>query len=376
MAISKSLFKEIGAVSGKAIAIIVAVVIIIAAIAVGAYYLTQKPSTTSAPQEVVIYADYSANVAQPFFNNFTADTGIKVVAVYGSMGDLVGKLVASKSSPQADVLFGGAPSAYIGAADQGVLASYEPPALKNYSAYINNPALYASNWTWYSFTYNILGIVVNTNLINQSMYPHSWWDLTNPEYKGKIVIENPSTSTTTGLGFFSLIYQIYIQKYGMPAATTYFKQYVSALLNNTVSPIAPDDEHAETIVGEGTGGITVDWINGPVLYHELDGYPLIPIMVNQNILGPTAMGIVAGAPHLSAAETFINWVLSQQGQSLLPKIFLKPSIMPYNITPPPYFPTLQQEEQYAFLNYSQSWTAENAQNITAIFNQYSSEVTG
>jgi len=152
MAISKSLFKEIGAVSGKAIAIIVAVVIIIAAIAVGAYYLTQKPSTTSAPQEVVIYADYSANVAQPFFNNFTADTGIKVVAVYGSMGDLVGKLVASKSSPQADVLFGGAPSAYIGAADQGVLASYEPPALKNYSAYINNPALYASNWTWYSFT--------------------------------------------------------------------------------------------------------------------------------------------------------------------------------------------------------------------------------
>lgn len=374
MAIEKGFLKEIGTISGKAIAIIVAVVIIIAAIAVGLLYLT--PKQTTAPQEVVIYADYSANVAQPFFDNFSKETGIKVVAVYGSMGDLVGKLVASKSSPQADVLFGGAPSAYIGAANQGVLMSYEPPELKNYSAYINNHALYDVNWTWYSFTYNILGIVVNTNMINQSMYPHSWWDLIKPEYKGKIVIENPTTSTTTGLGFFSLIYQIYIQEYGMPAATTHFEQYVSALLNNTVPPIAPDDEHAETIVGQGTGGITVDWINGPVLYHNLDGYPLIPIFVNQNILGPTAMGIINGAPHLSAAEAFVNWVFSQQGQSLLPAIFLKPSIMSYNITPPPYFPTLQQEEQYAFLNYSQSWTAQNAQNITAIFNKYASKVTG
>ncbi len=374
MSKKESYLTDPGAISGKMIAIIVAVVIIVAAAAVGAYYLTRPSTSSSSQEEVVIYADYSANVAQPFFNNFTKDTGIKVIPVYGAMGTLVGKLVASKSSPQADVLFGGAPSAYIGAAQQGVLQPYEPNALKNYPAYLSDTSLYASNWTWYSFTYNILGIVVNTNLINQSMYPTSWWNLTNPEYKGKIVIENPSTSTTTGLGFFSLIYQIYVQKYGMASGTTYFKQYVSALLNNTVAPIAPDDEHAETIVGEGTGGITIDWINGPVLYKNLDGYPLIPIMVNQNILGPTAMGIVKGAPHMAAAEAFINWVLSQQGQSLLPTIFLKPAIMPYNITPPPYFPSLQQEEQYAF-PYNQTWTVENAQNIDSIFNQYSGEVS-
>jgi len=48
-----------------------------------------------------------------FCINFTKDTGIKVIPVYGAMGTLVGKLVASKSNPQADVLFGGAPSAYI-----------------------------------------------------------------------------------------------------------------------------------------------------------------------------------------------------------------------------------------------------------------------
>jgi len=362
-------------VSSRVLALVAVIIIGVAALAAAMILYGHNGQSTQTPQqEVVIYADYSASVAQPFFDNFTKDTGIKVIPVYGAMGTLVGKLVASKSNPQADVLFGGAPSAYIGAAEQGVLMPYKVPVLQNYSAYINNPSLYAPNWTWYSFTYNILGIVVNTNLINKTQYPVSWWNLTQPQYKGKIIIENPSTSTTTGLGFFSLIWQIYIKQYGFTNGTIMFKQYVRALLNNTIPPITPDDEHAETVVGEGTGGITIDWINGPVLYHEINGYPLIPIMVQQNILGPTAMGIVNGAPHLSAAEKFINWVLSYEGQSLLPKIFLKPPIMNYqNITPPPYFPSLAQEEQYAF-PYSQTFTVEEQQNITNIFNQYASTV--
>ncbi len=363
---------KVKAISKTAIAAII-IVIIIAAVGGGYYYYYQMQQ--AAQRVVVIYADYSANVAQPYFNNFTADTGIKVVPVYASMGELVGKLVAEKSSPVADVLFGGAPSAYIGADQQGVLQPYIPPEVKNDNVYLSAHSLYSPDWSWYSFTYNILGIIVNTQQMAKYNlpYPHSWWDLLNPVYKGHIIIENPSTSTTTGLGFFSLMWQIYISKYGMQNGTIAFENYVKQFMSNVVAPITPDDMHAETVLGQGTDGaaITIDWINAAPLYKMLNGYPLQAILVNMNILGPTAMGIVNGAPHLKAAEAYVNWVFSYQGQSLIPKVFLKPSIIYSNITPPGNFPPLSVEEQLAF-PYNQTFTTQYASQIDAIFNNYSS----
>jgi ABC-type Fe3+ transport system, periplasmic component len=362
------------AISRIAIAIVI-IVIIVAAIGGVYYYYYQMQQASQ--RVVVIYADYSANVAQPYFNNFTADTGIKVVPLYASMGELVGKLVAEKSSPVADVLFGGAPSAYIGADEQGVLASYIPLAVKNDQTYLNAKSLYSSDWTWYSFTYNILGIIINTQQMSKYNLPmpKSWWDLLNPVYKGHIIIENPSTSTTTGLGFFSLIWQIYISKYGMQNGTAAFENYVKNFMSNVVSPITPDDMHAETVLGQSTDGaaITIDWINAAPLYKELDGYPLQAILVNDNILGPTAMGIVNGAPHMKAAEAYVNWVFSYQGQKLIPTVFLKPAIIYNNITPPGNFPPLSTEEQMAF-PYNQTFTTQYASQIDSIFNQYSSLV--
>lgn len=363
------------AVSKTAIAVII-IVIIVAAVGGVYYYYYQMQQASQ--KIVVIYADYSANVAQPYFNNFTADTGIKVVPLYASMGELVGKLVASKSSPVADVLFGGAPSAYIGADQQGVLMSYEPPEVKNDQIFLSESGvLYSKDWAWYAFTYNILGIIINTQQMSKYNLPtpHSWWDLLNPVYKGHIIIENPATSTTTGLGFFSLIWQIYIAKYGMQNGTSAFENYVKTFMSNVVSPITPDDMHAETVLGEGTDGaaITIDWINAAPLYKELDGYPLQAILVNDNILGPTAMGIVQGAPHLKAAEAYVNWVFSYQGQKLIPTVFLKPALLYNNITPPGNFPSLSQEEQMAF-PYNQTFTTQYANQIDSIFNQYSSEV--
>ncbi len=356
---------------------IAAIIIVILVVAIGGgYYYYYYQQQQAAQKVVVIYADYSANVAQPYFNNFTADTGIKVVPLYASMGELVGKLVASKSSPVADVLFGGAPSAYIGADQQGVLMSYKPPATQSDPTYLAEKAFYAPDWTWYSFTYNILGIIINTKV--QQEYnlptPENWSALLNPVYKGHIIIENPSTSTTTGLGFFSLILQMYISQYGVQQGEVYFQNYVKNFFKNVIPPITADDEDAETVIGQGTGGITIDWINAAPLYKELNGYPLEAIVVPDNILGPTAMGIVNGAPHLKAAETYINWVFSYQGQSLIPKVFLKPAIMYNNITPPEYFPTLQEEEQLAF-QYNQSFTVQYSNYIDSVFNNYSSTVS-
>ncbi|MEM3191315.1 MAG: extracellular solute-binding protein [Candidatus Parvarchaeota archaeon] len=327
-------------------------------------------------KEVVVYADYSPSIAQPYFNAFTNATGIKVVPVYGSMGDLVGKLIASAGSPSADVLFGGAPSAYIAANASGIFQPYTPAAIANQSEYIgpNHNILWRSgDWTWYPFTFAVIGLSINTHVISNSTLANltSWYNLTSPQFKGKIILENPATSTTTGLAVYSLIWQYDIAEYGWAVGNATFHRYMHALENNSVTPIQSDDENAEVALGTApsTGpGITFDWSYIPTLYHEEDGYPLVPKLMNNTIIGPTAMAIIKGAPHMTYAKDFVNWVLSIQGQKELGVVFHKPPVIA-GVPVPAGSYSLTQMEKIAF-PYSQTFTSREASNITAIFNEY------
>ncbi len=349
------------------IAIIVAVVIVVAAIAVGVYYYNNSSKT--ATKEVVIYADYGSTLASKYFDNFTNATGIKVVATYGAMGTLTGKLIADASNPVADVLFGGAPSAYISAESHGIFASYTPPSIANQSEYLHGGLWRSANWTWYPFTYAVLGMSVNTHNLGSAPFPTSFLNLTNSVYKGKIIMENPSTSTTTGLAYFSLMYQYFLIKSSnnTSVAQSHFKSYVSAVLNNTVtSQIQSDDENAETALGQSsTAAITIDWTYMPSLYASENGYPLAPALPNATVLGPTAMAIVNGAPHMTYAKDFVNWVLSKQGQQNITEVFHKPPIIA-GVPIPAGSYSISQVKNDIF-PYNQTFTTVHFNYITGVF---------
>ena len=352
------------------IAAIVVIVIVIAGVAIGVTYLHNSKTPV---KEVFIYADYGSSVASKYFDNFTNATGIKVVATYGAMGDLEGKLIADAASPQADILFGGAPSAYISAESHGIFQSYTPAAIANQSEYLHGGLWRSANWTWYPFTYAVLGLSINTHNLPANEIPTSFLNLTNPMYKGKIILENPSTSTTTGLAFYSLVYQYYMQKANNNTATAQsnFKTYMSALMNNSVAPFQSDDENAEVALGQSnSAAITIDWTYMPSLYHSEDGYALSPDLLNSTVLGPTAMSIVKGAPHMTYAEDFVNWVLSKQGQQNITTVFHKPPIIAGIPVPAGSFSITQvQNDIFA---YNQTFTTNNANYITGLFTNLTS----
>ncbi len=351
------------------IAAIVVVVVVIAGVAIGVNYLN---SSKAPAKEVVIYADYGSSLASKYFDNFTNATGIKVVATYGSMGDLEGKLIADASNPQADILFGGAPSAYISAESHGIFQNYTPAAIANQSEYLHGGLWRSANWTWYPFTYAVLGLSINTKNLPANEIPTSFLNLTNSEYKGKIILENPSTSTTTGLAFYSLVYQYYMQKANNNTATAKanFKTYMSALMNNSVTPIQSDDENAEVALGQSSSAaITIDWTYMPSVYHSEDGYSLSPDLLNSTVLGPTAMSIVKGAPHMTYAEDFVNWVLSHSGQQNITKVFDKPPIISGIPIPAGSFSISMVQSD--IFPYNQTFTTNNANYISGVFTNIS-----
>ncbi len=355
------------------VSVIVAVIVVVAAIAIGVAYYN---STKAASKEVIIYADYGSTLASKYFANFTKATGIKVVATYGAMGTLTGKLIADASSPSADILFGGAPSAYISAETSNIFQNYTPPAIANQSEYLHGGLWRSGSWYWYPFTYAVLGMSVNTHNLGNSPFPTSFLNLTNSTYKGKIIMENPSTSTTTSLAYFSLMYQYFLYKYDNDTAVaqSHFKSYVSAVLNNTVIPIQTDDENAEVALGESsTAAITIDWTYMPSLYASEDGYTLAPALPNNTVLGPTAMAIVKGAPDMTYAKDFVNWVLSTQGQQNITTVFHKPPIM--SGVPIPAGSYSISQVQKDIFPYNQTFTTNEFDYITGVFNNYSAQAS-
>ena len=346
------------------IAAIIAVVVIVAGIGIGLEYYHH-----TSQKEVVIYADYGSTIASKYFDNFTNATGIKVVVTYGAMGTLTGKLIADSSNPQADVLFGGAPSSYIEAESHGIFASYTPTAIANQSEYLHGGIWRAGNWDWYPFTYAVLGMSVNTHNLGSAPMPTSFLNLTNSAYKGKIILENPSTSTTTGLAYFSVMYQYFLEKNNNDTslAKAQFHSYVQGVLNNTItSQIQSDDENAEVALGQSsTAAITIDWTYMPTLYAQEDGYSLVPALSNNTVLGPTAMAIINGAPHMTYAKDFVNWVLSTQGQQNITTIFHKPPIIA-GVPVPAGSYSISQVKSDIF-PYNQTMTSNNFDYISGLF---------
>ncbi|MHB1439911.1 MAG: ABC transporter substrate-binding protein [Cuniculiplasma sp.] len=346
------------------LSVVLAVIIVASGIGVYEYY-----GTHSKQKVVVIYADYSPSLVQPLFNDFQNATGIKVVVQYGAMGTLQGKLISSKGSPQADVLFGGAPSAYISVKNQGILQSYKPPAIANQSEYIGNHVLWRSgNWTWFPYSYAVLGLSINYKLLANSSDPTNFTQLTSPEYKGKLVLENPTTSTTTGIAFYSMVEQYYIDHYGNTTGTQMFTSYMRGLFNNSVAQTPSDDENAEVVLGQGGGAITIDWSYMPTLYDQLNGYTLKPDLLSTAVLGASAMALINGAPHQSNAEAFVNWILSKQGQTDIGIILHKPPVITGVPIPAGSF-SLNSIIPVAF-PYSQSFTSTHATQIDNLFQTY------
>src|SRR4051812_30253135 len=85
-------------------------------------------------KEVVLYTSVDEPVAKPILDEFTKQTGIKVILKTDSEASkttgLVETLRAERANPQADVFWDNEPFHTINLAEEGVLAAYESPVTK------------------------------------------------------------------------------------------------------------------------------------------------------------------------------------------------------------------------------------------------------
>ena len=128
------------------------------------------------------------------------DVDVKVLRL--STGDLGARILAEAGNPQHDVIWGWAVTNML---DPRITAMVEPYAAKGAEKL---PAAYkAPDGKWFAATGYMAAFCVNTEVLKAKNLPMptSWKDLTNPVYKGEVVMPNPVSSGTGYLQVAALL---------------------------------------------------------------------------------------------------------------------------------------------------------------------------
>lgn len=259
-------------------------------------------------EELKVYSIIHEEEAQALTDLFTEKTGIPVSFLKASTGELVNRVIAEKNNPQTDVLLGGASSYHIQADKEGALESYASPLVQNLPAYAVAP-----DNTWTGFCVLTLGIGVNAKRFAEKFpdvpLPKTWEDLLNPAFKGEIVLTNPVASSTA-----YLFVQNQLQRLGDEKGW----EYLIALSENVGQ--FPDSGGAPAkLVGTGEYALCVSYLHALAKYNA-QGFDVALIAPPQSVGDVDCVSILKNTKHLSAAQQFVDFILSTEAQNLMSSI--------------------------------------------------------
>jgi iron(III) transport system substrate-binding protein len=264
----------------------------------------QKGKATSG--EITVYTaleDDQIAVYLPLFNQKYPD--IKVNIVRDSTGVVTAKLLAEKDNPQADVVWGLAASSLLVADQQGMLEPYAPAGLERIRPNFrdaNNPPHWVGIDAWFS------AFCVNTVELEAKglPMPTSWADLTDPVYRGYIVMPNPNSS---GTGYLSVsaILQLMGEEEGW--------KYLDALHENIAVYTHSGSKPCKMAgAGETVIGVSFDY---RAIKQKAEGQPIEPVFPAEGSGWEIeANALIKKANINPAARTFLDWAISEEVMAL------------------------------------------------------------
>jgi iron(III) transport system substrate-binding protein len=186
---------------------------------------------------------------------------------------------------------------------EGILTRYDSPMNRHFPKEAIDPHLgpRARN--------HIIGIVYNTSLVKPADAPKSLEDLVKPQYRGKLVMADPTLHTTTAQ-WLSNIHKLL----GKAKADTFVRD-LAAMKPTLVESFNPAAERVTS--GELPIGITY------VYYVYLNGIkkgaPIDYVRTGKFLGDASYLTLFHKAPHPNAAKAFIDFFLDEESMNLMAK---------------------------------------------------------
>jgi iron(III) transport system substrate-binding protein len=265
-------------------------------------FLLLFAASSTLAEEVVIYTSLDQVFSEPVLQAFEEETGIRVRAVYdveaSKTTGLVNRLIAEKPNPRADVFWNSEVGRTLVLKEKGILAPYRSPSA------VDIPEQFQDNegyWTGFAARARVL--IYNTDQLTEEEMPASIFELTEPEWRGKVAMAYPlfGTTATHVAAWYAVL---------GPERT---EDYLRALKANEVLIVDGNATSRDVVVqGEVPLGFTdTDDVNVAIQSGKAVGMSFPDEGGLGTLMIPNTVALIAGGPNPDMGKRLIDYLLSK-----------------------------------------------------------------
>ncbi len=256
---------------------------------------------------LTVYSAGPGGLIEHLASDFEAETGISVNVFQSTTGQVLARLDAEQSNPIADVLVSASWDSADDLKSQGRLRAYTSPNAETVPEFLKDTHYVAQG-------VSALSIAWNTN--SDVPRPSEWSDLTDPVYQNEVTMPDPSQSGTA----YQLVTGL-ITANGEDATWSMFEDLTA---NDMIVP-GPNARALNPVL-QGAKSVVFGAVDYIALGQQAAGESIEVIFPESGtVVAPRPMMIMDSTQQEANAQAFIDFVLSERGQSRVADRYLMPA---------------------------------------------------
>jgi len=252
--------------------------------------------------KVVWYTSTPIPQGQKIVDLFQKETGIKV-EMFRSGGSAVLRRFQQEFDAKriaADVLTTSDPAASASLARKGVFVPFKP---KNFDKIPD--AAKDKDGQYVAQRLNLMTVYLRTDKVAAADEPKTWSDLTDPKYKGKLVITDPSFTA------------LQVSVVGMMSKERGWGFYEKLRQNDIM--VVQGNQQSSDMIKRGERFIAVGALDSYAAEERAAGHPIKTLYPSDGVFViPSPTAVVKGGPNPNAAKLFAEFMLSDEVQKIFP----------------------------------------------------------
>lgn len=254
--------------------------------------------------KVVIYGSLESDTSDAIGKAFQKKTGIEVEYWRASATKVMDRALSEyrAGKPLFDIILTNNDPMQI-MFRQGLFAKYDSPTAKEYPKDAIDPNLGPR------YRNVIIGVVYNKDIIKPADAPKSLEDLIKPQYRGKLVMPDPTQHTTTTQWVASLW-----KVMGKEKADKYIHD-LAAMKPILVESLLPAAERVST----GETPIAITYVKYAFIFGK-KGAPLDYVRLDKMLGDGHYVALDSKAPHVNAGKAFIDYFLGTESMKMMAQL--------------------------------------------------------
>lgn len=252
---------------------------------------------------LTVYTGRTESLVGPLIERFQDETGIAVDVRYGDTNDLALLIGTEGDRSPADVYWGQSPGATAYLAGQDLLAPLPAATLGKVAPGFEDP-----DGRWVGISGRERTLVYDSSSVEESELPDSVFDLTQPQYRGRVALA-PSNGS----------FQDFITAMRTISGEEVAEQWLSDMVANDARTYANNNAIVEAV---GRGEVDMGLVNHYYNYRFLAEDPSLPSRNHQfadgdigNLVIPSSVSVLASSDQQEDAQAFVDFLLTEESQA-------------------------------------------------------------